>query len=541
MRGSMLRVERDTSPGEGPGHLARVRNALGLAVSHQVSRALPADGRFDARMLRDWVEEALVGVRLVVVSNREPYSHGFDAGRVQVIRNPGGLVVALDAVLRATGGVWVAHGSGAADRESSGRDGRLRVPPEDPAYVLARVWLSPEELDGYYSGCSNGALWPLCHQAYVRPRFERGDWETYQRVNRRFARAAVEAAGDGPAVILLQDYHLATCALHIKAERPDIPVALFWHIPWPNPETFRILPWKEELLEGLLANDLLGFHLRAHCVNFLDTVAAELESRVDPVGMAVHRHRHRTRVRAFPIGTDVEGIAEHAGSTECRRNAELWRERLGLAGFRVGVGVDRLDYTKGIPERLAGLERLFERQPRWRDRFKFVQIAVPSRVALPEYRELAERIEGQVTRLNKRFDGPSGPVVQLLKGDFDFRDVVAFYRLGDVAAVTSLHDGMNLVAKEYVAARKGLGGALVLSPFTGAARELHQALLANPYDADALASAFHEALTQEPEVERARMDSLRSRLYRDTIFDWARALLDSVRRLGPGANFRGER
>jgi alpha,alpha-trehalose-phosphate synthase [UDP-forming] len=528
----MSDLEDPRDAGGRPGVLERIQGALGHAVRRQVLRR-SLTGHFDAALLRAWAEEALAGRRLIVVSNREPYSHVRTGEGLRVLRNPGGLVVALDAVLRATGGVWVAHGSGNADPEHSDAAGRVAVPVDAPAYTLARTWLSQEEQDGYYSGFSNGALWPLCHVAYVRPRFEWSDWDHYEAVNRKFARAVLDVAGSDKAVVLLQDYHLGLCAKFIKEERPDIPVGLFWHIPWPNPEIFRILPWKVPVLEGLLANDLLGFHLRYHGMNFLDTVSAELEARVDLARMSVERRGHLTKVRAFPISTDIDGIAAQADSPECLRATARWRERLGVAGHLVGLGVDRLDYTKGIPERMTALRRLFEKHPEWRGRLKFIQLGVPSRVMLDEYRRLTERLDEQVRALNAEFGSPDDPVVHFLKGDFDFAEVIALYRLGDFAAVTSLHDGMNLVAKEYVAARSDLGGALILSPFTGAARELQEAVLVNPYDADALADAFHQVLSEPPEISRARMAALRERLHRHTIYDWAKELLESIRRLGP--------
>ncbi|MBI5837506.1 MAG: trehalose-6-phosphate synthase [Candidatus Eisenbacteria bacterium] len=511
---------------------ARLSDALGLAADRQLLLHSSRD-LMDAESLRVWARDALSGNRLVVVSNREPYSHRRGPGGVRMNRNPGGLVVALDAVLRATGGTWVAHGSGDADEEYSDKRGRLAVPEDGPAYTLARQWLSEGDVRRYYAGFANGALWPLSHLVFVRPRLDELDWESYRQVNRRFARAALEEVGRDPGVVLLQDYHLAMCAGYIKAERPDLRVALFWHIPWPGPDVFRVLPWKEALLDGLLANDVLGFHLREHGMSFLETVASELEARVDFARMTVDRRGHTTRIRAFPIGTDVDGIARHSSGAACRAATARWRERLGLGPGPVALGVDRLDYTKGIPERFQALRRLLEKYPRWRGSLQFVQVGVPTRVELPEYRELTARVEALAQGLNRDFGSVGRPFLHLIKHDLDFADVVALYRLGNVAAVTPLHDGMNLVAKEYVAARPDLGGALVLSRFTGAAREFRTAALVNPYDTEAVADAMDEVLSTPTSEARRRMAALRERLLRNTIYDWAKDLLDCVLRLDP--------
>jgi len=448
------------------------------------------------------------------------------------------------------------------------------------------VWLSEEDQALYYNGLSNSALWPLCHIAYVRPRFRIEEWERYRDVNRRFAEAVMEEVGDQAAFVFIQDYHLGLVARFLKEWRPDLEVALFWHIPWPNAEVFRIFPWKQELLEGMLANDLVGFHIRHHTQNFLDAVADVLEARVDRERGAVERAGKRTWVRDFPIGVDATEIAAMAESHAARESERRLRAELGLVDCRVGLGVDRLDYTKGIPERLDGLERMLEKHPEWIGRFSFIQIGVPSRIGLKEYKDVLLRTRKRVERINERFprpapegaataapeaeaaravrgetpspagdfasrhDGsflPAGddrprrpppgnapstlPTVHLIERSLDFRELVPYYRMADLCAVTSLHDGMNLVAKEYIAATPDLDGALVLSPFTGAARELERAFIASPYDRESMADAYHAALSEAPESRRERMAALRETVLRYNIFDWAIEVLDTVQRL----------
>jgi trehalose 6-phosphate synthase len=506
---------------------ARTRSALSRAAirSQQRSEGPPRTTRSE---LVEWARAHLPDRKLVVVSNREPYSHVHQGDRIHTIRNAGGLTVALDAVMQALGGVWVAHGSGDADRAVVDAHDRVACPPDRPRYSLRRLWLTHEDHARYYSGFANSALWPLCHVVYVRPRFHLADWESYREVNRRFASAVLEEVEDRPALIFIQDYHLALAARFIKERRPDLQVAMFWHIPWPNPEVFRVLPWKEEVLEGMLANDVVGFHIRRHAMNFLDTVAETLEARVDLERFAVDRAGKRTWVQPFAISVDAEEIAALAEAAETRRTEADIRERLGLEGCKIGLGVDRLDYTKGIPERFEALERMFEKHPEWQGRFAFIQIGVPSRIELREYRNVQVRVRRWAETINDRFPRTAGPTVHLIEANLDFRELVPYYRMADLCTVTSLHDGMNLVAKEYLAASPDLEGALVLSPFTGAARELERAWIASPYDQEGLADAYHAALSADPDARRERMAALRETVLRRNIFDWMLDVLDTI-------------
>jgi trehalose-6-phosphate synthase len=490
-----------------------------------------------------WSREHMRGKKLVIVSNREPYTHVREGGEIRVVRNVGGLTVALDSVVQALNGLWVAHGNGNADRAVVDDHSCVALPAEDPRFTLRRVWLTREDQQRYYAGFSNGALWPLCHIVYVRPRFRLEQWERYCEINQRFAEAVIDQVGDDPAFVFIQDYHMALAAKYIKAKRPDLDCALFWHIPWPNPEVFRILPWRRELLEGMLANDLIGFHIRAHALNFMANVADTIEARVDDDQMVIHRHGERTWVRNFPISVDVDEIGRLSDSQETAQAIAAIRARYGIdEDTRVALGVDRMDYTKGIPERFEALERFFEKYPEWVGKLTFIQIGVPTRIELREYREVITRTRNAVRRINERFprrpvrglygrDDDRANTVHLIEKNHDFRDVVPYLRLADLCSIASLHDGMNLVAKEYVAARTDLNGALVLSPFAGAALELERALIASPYDRERLADTFHRALSEKPRVRRARMAALREIISRHNIFDWSIELFDTVQRL----------
>lgn len=508
-----------------------LRRALRQAATRAARRA-NSPPRTGSQELAAWARAHLGKRRLVLVSNREPWSHvrGPD-GSLGVVRNAGGLAVSLDALAQAVGASWVAHGSGSADREAADLDGRVLCPPQRPAYTLRRVWLDEQDHDLYYAGAANSALWPLCHVTFVRPRFEARAWRRYRDVNRRFAEAAIAEAGDDPALVWVHDYHLALAPRFLRERRPDLAVAVFWHIPWPNPEVFRVLPWGPELLEGMLAADLLGFHTQGYVLQFLQCVAETLEARVDFGRMAVDLRGHRTWVRAFPVGVPSVEIGELADApATATAEAEL-RARWGLEGMRIVLGVDRLDYTKGVPERLAAFARFLERHPDWRGRVAFVQVGVPSRIELPEYRTVGRQVHEQIQRLNARFPREGGPTAVLVEEALDFRALVPLYRAADVCAVTPLHDGMNLVAKEYVAASTDLDGALVLSPFAGASHELERAYLASPYDREALAEAYRAAL-EDPAAERHdRMAAMREIVLRRTVYDWAIELLDAWQRL----------
>ncbi len=480
----------------------------------------------------EWAQGHLAGRKMVVVSNREPYSHHRAGDGIRVVRNAGGLTVALDAVMQALGGVWVAHGSGDADRLVVDAQDRVACPPDRPRYSLRRLWLTQEDHARYYSGFANSALWPLCHVVYVRPRFRLADWKSYRKVNQRFAEAVLQEVGDEPALVFIQDYHLALAAKYVKARRPDLQVAMFWHIPWPNPEIFRVLPWQEEVLEGMLANDVVGFHIRRHAMNFLDTVSETLEARVDVERLAVDRGGQRTWVHPFAISVDADEIAAIAETADTRRAEAAIRDELALHGCKVGLGVDRMDYTKGIPERLEAIERMLEKRPEWRGKFAFIQIGVPSRIELREYRSVQVRARRLAQTINNRYPRPGGPTVHLIEANLDFGELLPYYRMADLCAVTSLHDGMNLVAKEYLAASPDLEGALVLSPFTGAARELERAWIASPYDREGLADACHEALSEPAEAGRERMRALREVVLRRNIYDWTLDVLDTIVSLG---------
>lgn len=489
--------------------------------------------------LHQVVERALQGYHLVVVSNREPYVHRLEAGRIVCERPVSGLVTALEPVMRACGGTWIAHGSGNADREVADAAGRLAVPPDAPAYTLRRMWVSKEDEEDYYYGFANQALWPLCHIVFQRPVFRVEHWGAYRRVNRQFAEAVLDETRGQPAIVLIQDYHFALLPRMLREAAPELLIAQFWHIPWPNREAFRICPWGEEILDGLLGNDLLGFHIRYHCQNFLESVASAMEARVDLEQSCITRRGQTTFVRPFPISLDIDAISEQARAPETLSRAAALRARLGLEGQRILLGVDRIDYTKGIPERLRAFDRLLQTHPEYLGKVCFVQIGAPSRSRIPTYKALAAEVDSLVADINWKYGSGHWAPVIYLDVAHPPEEVLAFYRLADVCVVSSLHDGMNLVAKEFVAARPDLDGVLVLSRFTGVARELEEALQVNPYAVDELAAAMHQALSLEPNERRARMSALRDTVQRNNIYRWAGKIVSAMGRIAQRRKLEG--
>jgi trehalose-6-phosphate synthase len=468
---------------------------------------------------------------LFVVSNREPYMHWRDGKALDVVVPPSGLVTALEPVLNACDGTWIAHGNGNADNETVDAHDRLRVPPDDPRYSLRRVWLTKEEEQGYYYGFANEGLWPLCHIAHTRPLFRASDWQHYQDVNRKFMAAVLqEIEKVVKPVVLVQDYHFALLPRLLKEKRPDARVAIFWHIPWPNPEAFGICPWQRQLVDGLLGADLIGFHIQSHCNNFLQTVDRVVESRVDWEHFSVLRQDHRTMVRPFPISVaftnDAAAENNKHGSSYLERSALL--HSLGVEATFMGIGVDRVDYTKGILERFLAIERFLEKYPSYQGKFTFVQIGAPSRTHIKRYHDLLAEVEAEAERINWRFQGGKWKPIVLLVRQHSHQEIEPYYRAADLCLVTSLHDGMNLVAKEFLAARGDESGVLILSQFTGAARELRDALLVNPYDIDQTAEAIRAALEMEPEDKQVRVRRMRKVIKEHNIYRWAGNLITEL-------------
>ncbi len=518
------------SPGMSLPILSQVRKVLAEAEEKQ-RLEIDFHENWTPQALRQVVRDHLHSAQVIIVSNREPYIHNFDADRHPVVQVPAsGMVTALEPIMRACSGVWVAHGAGTADRATVDRYDQIRVPPDDPSYTLRRVWLTEAEEQGYYYGFCNEGLWALCHLAYVRPAFRASDWYSYEKVNAKFTEVvAAESNTDSP-VILIQDFHFALLPRLIRKKIPKATIALFWHIPWPNAETFGVCPWKREMLLHMLSADILGFHTRYHCQNFLDTVDRFVECQIDHEHMTVTLQGHVCSVAPYPISIEwpprwLKGLPNVAA---CRSAVH---ERHGIAAdVVIGLGVERWDFTKGIIERFQALEALLDRNPRHRGRISLLQVAAPSRSQLPAYQALQQQTYGEVERINAKFTEDSWRPIVLIDEHQEPLRIFELYRAADFCLVNSLHDGMNLVAKEFVAARDDEDGVLILSTFAGASRELSEAVLINPFDVTETAEAMETAMRMGRDERRNRMSLMRRTVKENNVYRWAgRMLMDAAR------------
>ena len=509
--------------------------ASNFSAYQPVMRETEKNGRDVNDTLVEWgpdtlkkiLADELPDTEVIVVSNREPYIHETSPDGVVLRKPASGLVSALEPITRTCAGTWIAHGSGSADRQTVDQQDHLAVPPDDPSYTLRRVWLSEEEIKGYYLGFANEGMWPLCHIAFTRPLFRASDWEAYKAVNRKFADAVVAEAKTKRPVVLVQDYHFALLPRMIRERLPDAIIITFWHIPWPNAEVFSICPWREEILDGLLGSSILGFHIQLHCNNFTESVDRFLESRIDREGAAISYKGETTLVHAYPISIEWPKRPRLSGDP-----AKAVRARHGIGDdVRIAVGVERLDYTKGVLDRFHALDEFFTQHSDWVGRLTFLQIAAPSRSDLPAYKALHEECLALVAEINDRYGTDDYRPIVLLDEHHTQEQLAELYRAADICVVSSLHDGMNLVAKEFIAARDDGSGVLILSTFAGASRELLEALIVNPFDPASMGEAFFHALTM-PEAEvRERMQRLRETVRSNNVFRWAGSMLVDAARL----------
>jgi len=472
--------------------------------------------------LQKLIKDKMSDYKFIVVSNRQPYAHIFKKGKITYQRGVGGVVTALDPIMQACNGTWVAYGNEEADHLVTDKQGRVKVPPDNPTYTLKRVKLTKEEEGGYYYGFSNEALWPLSHMAFQRPIFRNKDWELYSKVNKKFADAVLEEIGDGKAFIFIQDFHLALLPKFLKeAAASRVIIAHFWHIPWPHYETFRICPQKHEILEGLLANDLLGFHIRYHRDNFIDVIDREIESKIDRERFTITKGDHATMVRPYPISVDFDGINKIAASAETKKAMEHFKEEYDLEGKKVLLSIDRIDYTKGIPERLMAIDRFLDKYPEFKGKFVFLQMGQMTRIHLSKYKRLNDRINALVADINWKHYTDGWEPLTFVRTHLSLKEILALYRIGDICVVSSLHDGMNLVAKEFVSSRIDKKGVLMLSQFTGAARELQGAVLINPYDIEQFSEAIYSAFSLSEKEQEKRMKKMRQAVRNSNIYRWA--------------------
>ncbi|MDD4615784.1 MAG: trehalose-6-phosphate synthase [Alphaproteobacteria bacterium] len=518
-------------PKEAIGVTREIRHRL-RQLERERQRLCLSGPMWSSEALFRFVREHLPSEQIISISYRQPYAHKkAPDGGLTWMTPASGLVTAIEPIMKACGGTWIAVAMSEADRLAADQNGALMVPPDKPTYRLKRLWLSEEETAGFYAGFANEGLWPLATMAYVKPRFRASDWKTYQEVNQRFADAIVaEAKSDAP-IVFIQDYHFALLPKLVRERLPNALIIFFWHIPWPNAEAFGILPWREEILRGLLPADIIGFHTQAPCNNFLDCVDTHIEALIDREHNSVRHGNDFSMVRPYPISIawpDLEALSV-PDIPACRKEVT---ESLGIApDAKIILGVERLDYVKGIPERLRSFGIFLEKNPLWRGKVCFVQIASPSRSSIPAYADADKEVEEVVAEINKKYQTSRWKPIHLLKQNYAARELYRFYRSGDVFIVSSLSDGMNLVAKEFISARDDDRGSLILSEFTGSSRELVEAIIVNPHDEEKVADCFLRALTMSDEEQTARMKSMRERVKMNNVFAWAAQILGDAKQL----------
>jgi trehalose-6-phosphate synthase len=504
-----------------------MQEAKAIAAEEARLRTM-AEAIWTPERLKEEVKRLIPGKMMVVVSNREPYMHIHAGKEIQCITPASGLITAMEPILKACGGLWIASGSGDADKETVDKNDKIQVPPDQPTYTLRRIWLTKKQEDHFYYGFSNEGLWPLCHIAHTRPVFRPEDWEQYKKVNQIFAMALLEEIkNENEPLVLVQDYHFTLLPQLIKQERPDARVALFWHIPWPNPESFGICPWQQEILSGMLGADLIGFHTQYHCNNFLETVSNAMESRIVWENFSVHMADQTTLIKPFPISIAFT-LKDYDNTVVTVSTPQDLLKEYGLTAKYMGIGVDRIDYTKGIVEKFKAIERFLEKYEQYQGQFTFVQIGAPSRTLLKSYADVVSAVEAEANRINWKFKSKNWQPILLLKRHHSHKEILPFYQSAQFCLVSSLHDGMNLVAKEFVASRNQNNGVLILSRFAGAAHELQNALIINPYDMEQTAEAIQKALEMPLEEQQQRMKQMRQLIVGHNIYSWAAHLLRTM-------------
>lgn len=508
---------------------ASLKQARSAASEEARLRLEKLDTPWTVDRLKEFIKARLKGKSIYVVSNREPYIHKKVGDKIQCLVPASGMVTALESVMEACGGTWLAYGSGSADKLTVDKQDKIQVPPDEPQYTLKRIWLTQEQVKGFYVGFSNEALWPLCHMAHNRPIFRQQDWAEYKKVNGKFAAALLrEIKNVSQPVILIQDFHFALLPEMIKASRPDAEVFLFWHIPWPSPEAFGICPWRKEILGGMLGADVVGFHTQQYCNNFIDTVNSELESLTDFEHFSVTYKKHSSFIKPFPISIDFTNDDSKIVSVD----KSVLLKKYGIESEYLGLGVDRLDYTKGIMERFKGIDFFFKLQPEFREKFTFLQIAPLSRTSVLKYQEFSEDVIAEAERINKKYQTANWQPIVLRTEHHTHAELNNLYKLANVCMVTSLSDGMNLVAKEYVAERNDELGVLILSQFTGSARSLKGALIINPYSAEETAKSINEAITMPASEQHRRMKKMRESVKDYNVYRWAAEFLRDITSVG---------
>ncbi len=465
------------------------------------------------------------GAKLVLASTSEPYLHYYRGGEIQWRGGAGGVATALDSLMREYSGIWVSLGLGSADKEVADSNGKLKVPPGEEDYVLKRVWISKKEEEGAQALTANSALWPLSHTVYVRPVFQQDAWEQFKAVNEKIAQSVAEEV-DEKTVVWINDYQLSLCAAYLKKIK-NVKMGFFWHIPWPGLEVFKICPWKEEILEAILSNKVVGFHTGEYVRNFLYCVEKLLDRvSVDWQNYEVTYKEAKTTVKSLPIGIDYTRITKIAHS-KTPEDVNAQRRKFEVIGKKFIISVDRMDYTKGIPEKLRAIDYLFTKYPEFIGKVTLLQIGAPTRTTLPEYKKALDETLEATDALNWKYSMGDWKPAIFINEFVSLNDIITLYKAADACLVTSLHDGMNLVSKEYIASNQG-NGIIVLSKFAGSANELKEAIQVNPFLVEDIAQGIKTSLEMSEKEKQKRMKQMKKTVAEKDVFKWAADFLQSL-------------
>jgi trehalose 6-phosphate synthase len=501
-----------------------------LAASEEAKASLEKlDSPWTAERLKQFTKDLFKNRTIIAVSNLEPYIHTKTGNTISYHIPASGLITAIEPVMQACSGIWIAQGSGNADKLVVDEQDKISVPPEEPKYVLKRVWLTGKEIQGFSYGLSDRALYPLFHMAHTRPVFNADDWKEYKNVNRKFANAILaEIKHLKKPIIFIQDFQFTLVPKLVKEQRPDATIGLFWHIPWVSAESFSICPWKKEIVDGMLGADLIGFHTQLHCNNFIETVSREVETLIDYEQSTITRHAHTSLVKPFPISIAfTTGEKSEENEREKPEVKELLKS-LGIHTKYIGIGVDRLDYIKGIMDRFTAIEIFFDTYPSLQEQMTFIQISSPSETKSKQYMDFVATVEKEVERINTKFKTKNWKPIVFLPKHHSHKELIRYYKIADFCLITSLHDGMNLVCKEYVAARNDEKGVVILSQFAGAAKELKDALITNPYNGQQTADAIYTALQMSPAEQAKRMKKMRTVVRNYNIYRWSAEFMKTL-------------
>lgn len=469
--------------------------------------------------------------KFIVALQKEPYSHVYGKdGRIELTKSAGGVHVLIDSVLKETGGTVVAMASGEADKEVVDADSRCVIKTGNRNYTLKRIFLDKNEFDGFYYGFANQTLWPLFHVVFVKPVFNRAWWDTYVSVNRIFAENIIrELKSTEEAVIWINDYHLALVPKMLHEVNPRLAIGTFWHIPWPTHEIFRICPWRRQILEGILGSDFISFHRDYHVDNFVSCARRELGVMVESEPTTITRYGHKTQLTSLPAGIDFEEVRSITRARTLSKTNVIQND-FGIQTEYLAIGVERVEYTKGIIERLKILELFFKKYPEYQGKLTYLSIAPPSRTQIPTYRKYSEEVSALTEKINSDLQTPEWKPLHFIHTNIERVKLFEYYRAADICLVTSLDDGMNLVAKEFVLAANPEKGMLLLSKFTGAAKDLRKAQLINPYDTEGSANALFESLKMEPEEKKKRNEEMINVLKEHNLYEWAIQFVQSTLR-----------